>query len=352
MKKNAGDSIIQSTEWLSLNQFLYDLKQVDSQCVSVYYPYGRGQETISLLQKTQRGKLLEKIESEIEKRITKLKSNHSSAGKFTKTLCIFGWMKNGKVIIKEIGTSKKLPYIYMASKKPYLKPFRDILKTNYNVILVTLDQKLATIQKFHGSKVIQEASLGIDLRGRHRKGGQSQGRFQRARKTKIHVFFKKVADKLKKMDSDSELILLGGVGAAKKTFLGSIDSRLEKKCNLVEDLSFSTSKNEIHKKIIHHLYQHRKKHVTKIIAKYEDLVKDGLTAKRNDVIFKALENGSVDTLIVSADYHTDLQYKEIMKMLEMAKNTSAKIEFVSSPEIIKKLKINDSVLAILRYSKK
>lgn len=319
MKKNTGNSIIQSTEWLSLNQFLYDLKQVDSQCVSVYYPYGRGQETTYLLQKTQRNKLLEKIELEIEKRITKLKNKPSSAGKFTKTLCIFGWMKNGKVIIKEIGTSKKLPYIYMASKKPYLKPFRDILKTNYNVILVTLDQKLATIQKFHGSKVIQKASLGIDLRGRHRKGGQSQGRFQRARKTKIHVFFKKVADKLKKMDSNSELILLGGVGAAKKTFLGAIDSRLEKKCHLVKDLSFSTSKNEIHKKIIHHLYQHRKKHVTKIIAKYEDLVKDGLTAKQNDVIFKALENGSVDTLIVSADYHTDSQYKKIMKMLEIGR---------------------------------
>jgi hypothetical protein len=36
-------------------------------------------------------------------------------------------------------------------------------------------------------------------------------------------------------------------------------------------------------------------------------------------------------------------------MIEMAKNTSAKIEFVSSPKIIKTLEINDSVLAILRY---
>lgn len=351
MKKNP-ESVIPPTEWLSLNQLLYDLKQVNSQCVSVYYPYGKGEETMTLLQKTHRSKPLEKIESEIEKRITKLKKNPSSAGKFTKTLCIFGWMKNNKVIIKEIGTSKKLPYIYMASKKPYLKPFRDLLKTNYDVMLVTLDQKSATIQKFHGSKVIQEASFGIDLRGRHRKGGQSQGRFQRARKTKIHVFFKKVASKLKKMDSNSELILVGGTGTAKTKFLGAIGSRLEKKCHLVENLSFSTTRTDIHKKIIQHLYQHRKKHVTKIIAKYEELVKNGLTAKRNGVIYQALEDGRVDTLIVSTDYHTSSQYKRIMKMLEMAKNTSAKIEFVSSPKIAKKLKIHDSVLAILRYSKK
>lgn len=352
VKKIPEESIIQSSEWLSINQFLHDLKQIDSSCISLYYPLGREQETISLLKKTQRNKLLEKIESQIERRIIILQKRPSSVGKFTKTQCIFGWIKNDKVILKEIGTSRKLPYIYMASRRPFIKPFRDLLKANYNVILVILDQKSAKIKKIQGDKIVQEVSHGIDLRGRHRKGGQSQGRFQRARKTKINVFLKNVANKLKKMDTNSELILLGGNGPAKTALLGEIDSRLVNKCRLVEDLSFSTPKNDIHKKIIHNLYQHRKKNVSKIIAKYEDLVKDGLTAKRNDVIYKALENGRVDTLIVSADYHTDSQYKKIMKMLEMAKNTSAKVEFVSSPKLIEKLKINDSVLAILRYRKK
>jgi hypothetical protein len=36
-------------------------------------------------------------------------------------------------------------------------------------------------------------------------------------------------------------------------------------------------------------------------------------------------------------------------MLEEAKKTSCKIEFAMSPKIIKKLEIDDSVLAILRY---
>ncbi len=340
---------ISSAEWLSLNQFLYEVKQIDAACVSVYYPYGKGQQTISLLQDTKRKEPFEKIESEIEKRITKLKENPSSVGKFTKTLCIFGWVKNGKVHTKEIGTSKKLPYVYMVSKKPYIKPFRDILKTNYDVLLVTLDQKSARIQKFHGSKIIQEAGLRIDLRGRHRKGGQSQGRFLRARQTKIHVFFKKVANKVRNLDSNSELILLGGVGPAKTEFYDVLDSELAKKCRFVQNLNFSTGINDVYKKIIHHLYIHRRKHVTGIIAQYEELVKNGLTAKRNDVIYKALEIGAVDTLIVSADYHINSQFTKIMKMLEIAKNTSCKIEFAASPKIIEKLKIHDSVLAILRY---
>jgi len=349
VKNNLESSEISPSEWLSLNQFLYEIKQITSPCVSVYYPYGKGRETISLLQETKRKEHFEKIESKIEKKITELSENPPSAGKFAKTLCIFGWIKNGKVNIKEIGTSKKLPYIYMISKKPYIKPFSDILKTNYDVLLVTLDQKSARIQKFYGSQIVQEAKLRIDLQGRHRKGGQSQGRFLRARQTKIHVFFKKVANKVKNMDSNSELILLGGIGPAKTEFYGELNSELAQKCRFVENLSFSTPISDIHKKIIHHLYLYRRKYVTEIIEKYEKLVKEGLTAKRNDVIYKALEIGAVDTLIVSADYHTNSQFKNIMKMLEIAKNTSSKIEFAVSPRIIKKLEMNSSVLAILRY---
>ena len=336
-------------EWISINQFLHEIKEIDSQCVSVYYPYGKGPEIISLLQETKRNKPLERIESKIESKITELKKNPVSVGKFTKTLCIFGWIKNDKVNLKVIGTSKKLPYVYMVSKKPFIKPFKDVLKTNYDVLLVTLDQKTARIQKFHGNQIIQESKLRIDLQGRHRKGGQSQGRFLRARQTKIHVFFKKVANKVREMDSNSSLILLGGIGHAKTEFYDELNSDLVKKCRFVENLSFSTSMKDIDTKIIHHLYQHRRKNVAELIEKYEKLVKDGLTAKRNDVIHKALEIGAVDTLIVSANYRTNSQFKKILKMLELAKNTSCKIEFAVSPKIIKKLEIDNSVLAILRY---
>lgn len=334
---------------MSVNQFLYEIKQINSTCVSVYYPYGKGKETISLLHETKRSDTLERIESKIENKIAELKKNPVSVGKFTKTLCIFGWIKNNKVNLKVIGVSKKLPYVYMLSKKPFIKPFNDVLETNYDVLLITLDQKTAKIQKFHGSQIIQESKLRIDLQGRHKKGGQSQGRFLRARQTKIHVFFKKIANKVKEMDSNSSLILLGGIGPAKTEFYDELNSELVKKCRFVENLSFSTSMKDINAKIIHHLYQHRQKYVLELIEKYEELVKNGLTAKRNDVIYKALEMGAVDTLIVSANYRTNSQFKKIIKMLEIAKNTSSKIEFAVSPKIIKKLDIDNSVLAILRY---
>ena len=349
MTSHTEPSEISSSEWLSLNQFLQELKEINTQCISVYYPYGKGQNTIQLLQETNRSELLKKIEIKIGKKILELKKNPVSVGNFTKTLCIFGWIKNGKIEIKVIGTSQKLPYIYMVNKKPYVKPFSDILKTNYNVLVVTVDQKTARIQKFHGNQIVQESKLRIDLQGRHKKGGQSQGRFLRARQTKIHVFFKKVANKVRLIDTDTELILLGGNGPGKTEFYDELNSELSFKCRFVEGLSFTTSINDIHKIIIHHLYEYRKKHMKELIQKYETLVKDGLTAKRNNVIYRALEMGSVETLIVSANYHTNSQFKNIMKMLELAKKTSCKIEFATSAEIIKKLELDDSVLAILRY---
>jgi peptide chain release factor subunit 1 len=342
-------SEINHTEWLTLNQFLHEIKKINSPCVTIYYPYGKGSETISLLQSTTRNETFEKIELKIQSKIKELKKNPTSAGKFTKTLCIFGWMNNGKVVIKQIGTSKRLPYIYMTSKKPYIKPFNDILKTSHDVLLVTIDQKTARIQKFHGDQIIQESKLRIDLQGRHKKGGQSQGRFLRARQTKIHVFFKKVANKVRLLENNSELILLGGSGIAKTEFFDVMDSELTKKVRFVKELSFSTTRNKIYEKIISHLYQYRKKYVVEIISKYETLVKEGLTAKRNDVIFKALQIGAVDTLIVSMNYHNNVQFKKIIKMLELAKDTSCKIEFAAATNIIKRLEIDNEVLAILRY---
>ncbi|RZD47240.1 MAG: peptide chain release factor 1 [Thaumarchaeota archaeon] len=349
MTKPSKPSEITPSEWLSLNQFVQELKEINSKCISVYYPYGKGIDTIQLLQETSRSEPLKKIESKIENKILELKKNPVSIGKFSKTLCIFGWIKNKKIQLKVIGTSKKLPYIYLVNKKPYVKPFSDILKTNYNLLLVTVDQKTARIQKFCGNQIIQESKLRIDLQGRHKKGGQSQGRFLRARQTKIHVFFKKVANKLRLMDIDTELILLGGNGHGKTEFYDELNSELSSKCRFVEGLSFTTPVNDIHKIIIHHLYQYRKKHMKELIQKYETLVKEGLTAKRNSVIYRALEMGRVKTLIVSANYHTNSQFKNILKMLEIAKKTSCKIEFATSSEIIKKLELDDSVLAILRY---
>ena len=333
-----------------LNTFVRDLNSIKKRCISVYYPRGSGTETVDLLRKTKRDAAAEKIESAIEKRIVKLQKKPISGKNAISTFCIFGWINGGKVIIKNINVSKKLPYIYILGKKPYVKPFKDILKVDHKVILAILDSKSARLTVLQGDKVIEESKTSIHLMGRHKKGGQSQGRFLRARQTKIHVFFKKVAKKVLAMDSkDVKILFLGGNGPAKTEFHDELDPKLLKKCRFVNTVSLSTPTTDIHKKLLTHLYAYRKARVTRMLEEFEHKVKEGKTARKNSVIKKALAVGAVGTLYVSAQYRSNPKHLEIMRMLEMAENTSAGIEFVSAPNLVKKLDINDSVLAVLRY---
>ena len=149
------------------------------------------------------------------------------------------------------------------------------------------------------------------------------------------------------MDSkDVKILFLGGNGPAKTDFMTSLIKTL-KKCRFVNTVSLSTPTTDIHKKLLTHLYAYRK--ATRMLEEFEHKVKEGKTARRNSVIKKALAVGAVGTLYVSAQYRSNPKHLEIMRMLEMAENTSAGIEFVSAPNLVKKLDINDSVLAVLRY---
>ena len=82
------------------------------------------------------------------------------------------------------------------------------------------------------------------------------------------------------MDVDSELILLGGNGPGKTEFYDELNSQLTSKCRFVEGLSFTTSINDIHKIIIHHLYEYRKKHMEELIQKYENISKGWINCKK------------------------------------------------------------------------
>lgn len=348
--KRSNTNQISPNEWYKLNSFVRDLRSVKTRCISVYYPHRHEAEIVSLLKKTRRDVIAEKIESLIEKKIVKLQKELESETQLVNTLCVFGWMDKDTVKIKYVTVSKKLPYIYMLSKKPYVKPFKDILKVDYKVMVVIVDSKSARLTLLQGNKVIDETRTSIHLIGRHRKGGQSQGRFLRARQTKIHVFFKKVAKKVLEMYSDDvDIIFLGGNGQAKMKFHDELDPKIMKKCRFVDTISLSTPPVEIHKKLIPSLYTYRKKYVTIMLEQFEKKVKSGKTARKNPVIKRALAKGAVETLFVSAQYRSNPQYLDILKMLEMAENTSARVEFVVAPNLVKRLQLYDSVLATLRY---
>ena len=193
--KKFNHSEIHPSEWYSINRFILELDSKNSPYVSMYFPHDKKSETIQLLRETKRSAKAEKIESSIEKRILKL--NIEPKKEFINTYCIFGWEENENIVIKNIAISKKLPYVYVVGKKPYLKPFNDILKANYHTIVVVLDHKsVPKFVIFKADKILSEEKSSINLQGRHKKGGQSQKRFLRARQTFIQGFFKRIVKKI------------------------------------------------------------------------------------------------------------------------------------------------------------
>lgn len=281
-----------------------------------------------------------------------LQNNRADSSKrFINTYCIFGWISENHVVQSEIAISKKLPYICISSKKPYIKPFRDVLKTNHTILLVLLDHKTAHIRLMYGDKVLSEQKLSINLQGRHKKGGQSQKRFLRARQTYIQSFFKKITKKLSVLDSnDVSVLFLGGVGTAKIELHDELNSELKSKTRFIDNVTFSTPTDTVNKKIIKHLYDFRKKRVLDMTLKFEKSVKANLIAKDNSKIQKALKLGAVDTLLITANYFpSSLRDKKITAMIEQAENTSSNVEFVTNPKLVERLAQYDNVLALLRY---
>ncbi|MFZ1076459.1 MAG: Vms1/Ankzf1 family peptidyl-tRNA hydrolase [Nitrosotalea sp.] len=348
---------ISPREWYSVNRYVLEIKEASSPCVSAYIPSNKVSEIVDIIHHTRRSENIEKIESVIEDKIRSLigKEVFAASDATASTYCIFGWNGDQGIKIKEITVSKEMPPVYAVDKRPYLKPLHDLLKIDYEVLLIIMDHKSAILKQFRGSRLVQESKLGTYLKNKHSKGGSSQARFARNREIQIDQFLKKINVKIKDFDlRRTDIILLGGPGLAKKEFLSSLDPELAKKTSLVENITFSTSPSDLAEKIISRLYQYRRDYAVSLTDKFDRLVKEGLTETEISAIHQALSLGAVDTLIVSANYYSTSvsEHEEIMKMIEIAENTSTKIEFISNPALLAKLDLDDRVLAILRYKLK
>lgn len=355
IQKILSISEISPREWYSINRSVLEIKKVSSPCVSAYIPGDKVSEIIEIIHRSKRSENIEKIESVIEDKILSLAGRReifAAKDVFPNTYCIFGWNDGKKIQIKDIITSKKIPPVYTIGKRAYLKPLHDLLKIDYEVLLVILDHKTAILRHFRGNKIIQESKIDIYLKNRHSKGGWSQKRYAQNRQIQIDQFFKKISGKIHEFDlRRTDIILLGGPGFAKKEFLSSTNSELVKKTRFIENVTFSTSPSDLAIKVISRLYQYRRNYAISLINKFDELVKEGLTETEISAIHQALLLGAVDTLIVSANYYSTsvLEHEEIMQMMEIAEKTSTKIEFIINPTLLVRLELYDSVLAILRY---
>jgi len=338
--------ILLPKEWYAVNRFLKELEQSYSPVVSVYIPISEASNMINTLRETKRLPEIEKIEAIIEERLASKKIYNGS-------ICIFGWNAEEDIVIKEFVVSKALPPVYLVGKKPYTEPLHDILEINYDVLLIVLDHKEAMLRHHKGEDILQHAKIKTYLKGKHSKGGWSQGRFERLRDLQIKHFFNKVKECLKNFNlAQIELILLAGPGLAKKEFMQSyINKNLIKKTRIIEGIYFSTPDDNITTKVINALDHLRKQLEIQQLQKVEARVKKGLAEKENSKIHAALRTGAVDILLIASDYYakTPEENNRIVNMIELAEKTSVEVEFITNNEVLEKLHKHGSVVATLRY---
>ena len=333
-------------EWYGLNRFAQELTGYQSPVLSLYLPsYEVGQGARILAEKEKQTDL-EGVREAIAHRLDRAKYHSGS-------ICLFGWSKKGRGIVKHFRISKEVPPLYVVQRKPYLKPLKDILEIGHQVLVLIMDHKKARIEVYNGSELVEEIGVRSYLKWRHKKRGQSAKRFNQNRKLQIRYFFNKVSQQLSSLELESiELILLGGRGLAKKEFFSIMGDELARKTHILQGISFDTPKREITTRVISILDKTRKVGELKALEGLATPVKQGLVISRNKEIEKKIRAGAVRILFLAADYHATSPDENslIRRIIGMAKKRGTTIEFITDITARKRLHKFGNLVALLRYS--
>ncbi|NVM53182.1 MAG: peptide chain release factor aRF-1 [Candidatus Helarchaeota archaeon] len=202
-------------------------------------------------------------------------------------------------------------YKYHCSAEFYLEPLRDLLIEKATFGLVAMDRSGATIATIKGNELNIIESITSGIQGKHKKGGQSQRRFERLIEQQAHEFFVRLGEHMNKVfitlieRGELEGVIIGGAGPTKRVFAQSefFDYRIRDKLLLVVDTGYSniTGVREIIEKSEGHLEKLRYLKEKNLVQSFlGHLARDtGLVTYGEKEVRQALEQASVDILLIS-----------------------------------------------------
>lgn len=229
--------------------------------------------------------------------------------------------------------------IYRCDKKFKLEPLKEAITEQDKVGLIALDSKEATIATLDGNTLNIVRNIESNVWSEHKKGGQSQQRFERLREEALKGFFNDVAEIANREFSNEDKlkgILLGGPGPNKKRFYREdyLDKKIEDKIISVFDIGYSNEQgikelmNEAGD-VLEELNVIKEKNIfeefKKEIVSEEELVTYGV-----ENVAKHLRAGAVETLLISEDINIFQIKAECVKCQE-------KFKKIVKEEEIKKL---------------
>lgn len=223
--------------------------------------------------------------------------------------------------------------IYRCDQNFVIEPLEALVTPKDVYGLIAIDNKEATIATLKGDQYNIIKKLTSGYHGKHRAGGQSQRRFERVIRQESHEFKVRVGEYAENsflpIIKEVKGIIIGGPAGTKDDFFEGdyLHHELKKKIIAVKDITY-TDESGI-RELIDKSQDVLKgvemvRHKTLMQRFMKELVSDGNFSYGDD-IYKALEIGAVETLLLSEN----LDDETIDKLYESAKSTNANVEIVS-----------------------
>lgn len=287
-------------------------------------------------------------------------------------------------------------FLYRCDSKFYLEPILPMLEKKEVYGLIVVDRSEATIGILRGARIETVENEDSRVPSKHHQGGQSSRRFERLIEIAAHEFFTKIGEIASSTflrEPELKGVLIGGPGSTKDFFYkkGYLQYQIQEKVidlydvgytneyglkELVERASETLDQLEISKE---------KRTIERLLVEIKKGT--GLAAYGDKEVVKALNDGKVDTLIVSKGlkkvritYRCENDGREITEIsaeekphdcpscgnamvaiqkvdlieeyIELGQNGDSKIELVSDESDEGSLFLNSfgGIGAILRYS--
>lgn len=200
--------------------------------------------------------------------------------------------------------------LYWCDQVFVLDPLLDMVKEKEVYGILVMDSKEADIGLLMGKRIEPVRHLDSAVPGKTTKGGYSQMRFQHVREALLNDFMKEIAENASKIFLEQEElkgVIVGGPGPNKDIFIKNeyLTAQVRKKLLGVKDTSYTGEYGleELVNRSQDLLTQAGLVHEREILEKFfTELQKDGKVAYGLDKTRNALENGAVESLLMSEGF--------------------------------------------------
>ncbi|HMB46201.1 MAG TPA: Vms1/Ankzf1 family peptidyl-tRNA hydrolase [Candidatus Methanoperedens sp.] len=255
--------------------------------------------------------------------------------------------------------------LMVVNTSPYIRPIVKLIEDYETLGLVILDNHRARIYVVSSGRIADKNKIAKDIMKNHKKGGMSQARFQRLRRGAIEHFMKEVSEEMVRLFSKDNVfkIVIAGPGNAKILLMDFLPNQLKREILELIDVDFDEADGYLISRAEEAVLKDEKKTVSKNVTRLkEEILKHSLAVYGLNDIIDAVKNGHIELLLVSKGYELKgwicekcqlldsglidkcpncngkvSQVDVIEEIIDFAKRTDTKVEFVDDNPILHEL---------------